>query len=230
MSQKRSHSGYSVLLVVLGILSLSTLGWVLFYHWLNYNPGHRIPFPAHILGYINRFQQVNLLEKGEFIDDISKIDVGIKYQDDKYHYIVRSNHLSSISYAIPQKKDSTGYAGGAFIVAIVENLPEMVSIVCQTQEANLSFPKPPRIVGNEIRCGEGTELFSMYRGLEPNHFKISHDAVLAHQAAHQMSNNQVQQALKTVNSIRSSSLKNYVLAAIAKQPTSTLNKIENQMK
>lgn len=214
-------------LFIIGILGLITL---VIYQYLWLNPSNRCavnPTVPSIHGIISA-QEARFLEKGEFANNIADLNLGIKTQTDNFNYSTETNELSVIIYAVSRKEQLTSYVGGTFLVAVAGGEPEMIRIVCHTKKTGLAKPNPPQLLGNEISCGQRTELtkfrssvrcglFRTQTPAEYKSFKISDDATSAYQAVNQANNHQVQQALQTSMGMESPDLKSYVLAAIAEK-------------
>jgi len=132
----------------------------------------------HYIASINKAQQAYYAEYGQFSDNITQLNLGLKEQTKNYNYTIvssmgpvqtRHNHRepaqfeSAIAIAKPTaRKRGKSYTGAVFAYKKKgSHLIETISAMCESDRDNASYAEtwsPPTFDGKEIHCQPGTTL------------------------------------------------------------------------
>ena len=132
----------------------------------------------HYIASINKAQQAYYAEYGQFSDNITQLNLGLKEQTKNYNYTIvssmgpvqtRHNHREPAQFesaiAIAQPYDmNTGKSYTGAVFAYKEKGSDMITTIaaiCESDRENATYAEtwnPPTFDGKEIKCQPGTTM------------------------------------------------------------------------
>jgi len=107
---------------------------------------------------INKAQQAYYTENGKFTESWGELGVGIRTETANYKYVIRVTERAAFSFAIPKNPAVKAYIGGVGLVSPLEGGDfTSQAVVCEAETAGQYILQAPRILANEVVCGEGTQ-------------------------------------------------------------------------
>ena len=185
-ASKKSRLPVSSLLPRIAIYSAVAAGIMVSYYDFKLNTivlppstGKEFLEARHYISSINKGQQANYAEYGQFSDSIAKLGLGLKEQTKNYNYTIVSsmgpvqtlhNHREPAQFesaiAIAEPNDiNTGRSYTGAVFAYKEkgsNLIRTITAICESDRQNASYAEtwsPPTFDGKEINCQPGTTLW-----------------------------------------------------------------------
>lgn len=108
---------------------------------------------------ITEAQQDYFSKNNRFASDISELKLDIESETENYSYgikIIEPKQSVKIT-AKPKKSDLLSYTGAVFTVKNQgQSKLSILSEICVSEEASLTPPEMPKLVGNKIQCHEGS--------------------------------------------------------------------------
>ena len=132
----------------------------------------------HYIASINKAQQAYYAEYGQFSDNITQLNLGLKEQTKNYNYTIvssmgpvqtRHNHREPAQFesAIASAKPTARNPGKSYTGAVFaykekgSNVIKTISALCESDRENGTYAEtwnPPTFDGKEIKCQPGTTM------------------------------------------------------------------------
>ncbi len=117
------------------------------------------------LSEISQAQEDYFAKNNHFASQISELKLEITPETDNYKYgmnVIKNNQSVKIT-ATAKNEELSSYTGGVFAIKIEGNdKPVIISELCVTDDASLTPPEMPKLVGIKTECPPGSSSSSWF--------------------------------------------------------------------
>jgi type IV pilus assembly protein PilA len=151
MNRKKSDSGFTLIELLVVIIIIGILAAIALPSFLNQAAKAKQSEAKSYVGSVNRAQQSYRIEKTQFADEVSTLEIGIPTSTTDYEYKIATTGAASTTFTAKPNDASTlrAYAGGVMILKSGQSS----AAACQTTGPGGTAPVDVSDTTNGAKCG-----------------------------------------------------------------------------